>query len=436
MEDWDQYLITDDNNWEQYSIPDSNHNEENLTNKTGYQDILSGLAGIPGRMFEGIKSLSSLPKEAYGVLSNPSRIPQNTLVGFGKLGQKILNSPGNARDWAQSRGYVSGDFPSLRFSEEMFPRDYDYAKGVGLEGQQPGDALTQGLVSNAPSAIGATMGAAPLALVESLNAIGQNENPITAAGSSFLARKLGEIGKDSLVAAKDIYKASNKEKLGQRILEQGKKNATEATKLYDTVEKSVDNLNLGKIKVPIAPKQLKLLNKKLPGDTQEILHRYLKNPDFKNTRSLTSDLFKYDPKKLTKLDKLTYTHEAVKAANSLRSKLLDSLEKTLKSKGDKGVQAFDQLQKANTFYKNQKIPFDQRLFNQYKAKDLSLENLVKKLSKNDKFLLSNPGKQFSELKYVGVNPKDMLIESLKGSGAFGGGLLGTAAGSYLSKGKE
>ncbi len=394
-----------------------------------YNDVTSGLAGIPSRIAQGFSALTQLPGEAYGAITNPSRIPQNVAAGFGKLGDKLLNIPGNVRDWAVSRGLAPESLPKFRLT----PEQYDYAQGVGLQDQKPGDALTQGLISNAPSAIAATIGALPLAVTEGLSAIGSNENPLTSAASAVLARELAKVGKKSADTGKNIYKASNKEKLGEKVLDQRKATSREANKLYKDVEKSVDNLDLGKIKTKTSNQDLKLLKKKLENDSVVILDRYLKNPNFKNTRSLTSDLFKYDKKNLSKLDKLTYTNEAVSAANSLRSNLLDSLEKSLKSKGIPGIEAFNKLQKANEFYKNQKVPFDKRLFKTYDSKKLSKENLVKKLSKNDEFLLSDASKKFPELKYVDAfNTKDLLKAALKGS-AYGTGWLTAYS---LFKGKD
>ncbi|MBP6919298.1 MAG: hypothetical protein KBB94_10340 [Legionellaceae bacterium] len=137
---------------------------------------------------EFLEALKQLPSEGAGIIKNPERIPQNLFAGLAKGGAGILNTPGNIRDYLGQKDIVGKDAPSLRLPEEFFPRNFDYHAAVGPEGNQPGDALTQGIGSFAPylplSEFGA-LGAAARTGMRSgalgVHATGQNENPIKAA---------------------------------------------------------------------------------------------------------------------------------------------------------------------------------------------------------------------------------------------------------------
>lgn len=94
---------------------------------------------------EFLEALKQLPSEGAGIIKNPERIPQNLFAGLAKGGAGILNTPGNIRDYLGRKDIVGKDAPSLRLPEEFFPRNFDYHAAVGPEGNQPGDALTQGI---------------------------------------------------------------------------------------------------------------------------------------------------------------------------------------------------------------------------------------------------------------------------------------------------
>jgi hypothetical protein len=150
-------------------------------------DIGEGLSNIYPNLIEGIGALPEMSKSA---ISAPERLPKNILAALGELGSGILNTPGNIRDYAVSRDLASEESPSFRLPESVVPRDYDYGRGVGLEETTPGDLLTRGLLKSIPYGIAGELGAlgtagriGARAGSQGLMAIGENENPITAAGS-------------------------------------------------------------------------------------------------------------------------------------------------------------------------------------------------------------------------------------------------------------
>ena len=136
------------------------------------------------------KALKQLPSEVEGVNLNAERIPKNLLAGLAKGGSGLLNTPANIRDYLERKDIVSKEAPSLRLPESILPKEYNYAKGVGLNDIKPGDALTQGLAASAPyvmaGELGPATGLARTAMRSAAQvpfAIGQNENPVHAAAS-------------------------------------------------------------------------------------------------------------------------------------------------------------------------------------------------------------------------------------------------------------
>lgn len=149
------------------------------------EDVTKSLQKVPENLLEMIKQL---PGEVFGAASNPGRIPQNLGAGLAQGGAGLLNTPANIRDYLASKNIVSKESPSLRLPESILPQNFNYAEGVGLSDVKPGDALVQGIGASAPYVAGGELGAlgvparmAARSAAQVPFAIGQNENPITAA---------------------------------------------------------------------------------------------------------------------------------------------------------------------------------------------------------------------------------------------------------------
>lgn len=171
------------NNAPDYFQEAPNYFQEDTKSSSGntvMQDVVSGFTDIPSYLWEGIKSIPQAAPELYGAATGGfQRLGQNALAGLGKLGHNLLSSPGNIRDYAAKHNESADNLPSFRLPESILPREYDYAKGVGLEDQRRGDALVQGTFERLPSVL-ARKNPFMLALSEAMNAVGHNENPITA----------------------------------------------------------------------------------------------------------------------------------------------------------------------------------------------------------------------------------------------------------------
>lgn len=153
------------------------------------QDIKEGITQIPSDLMNFARAL---PGELYGAgkqaLTEPKRALQNVGGGFGELGHGILSTPGNIRDYLVKRGVAGEDSPSFRLPESILPRDYNYAEALGREGQKPGDVLLGSLPAAAAfgpagelGELGALARAGSRAASAGTYAVGQNENPLTAA---------------------------------------------------------------------------------------------------------------------------------------------------------------------------------------------------------------------------------------------------------------
>ncbi len=155
------------------------------------QDIQKGASDIPSAVWNMAKEL---PGEAYGAgkqaLTNPGRVGQNVLTGLAQMGHGVLNTPANIVDYLKKKEVLPDYIQAARQPE------YDFASMAGRQGQQPGDALISGTAEYLPYLLGAGIGGAGRgafanALRQSgasaLSAVGQNENPVTAAGTMGIA---------------------------------------------------------------------------------------------------------------------------------------------------------------------------------------------------------------------------------------------------------
>lgn len=147
---------------------------------TGYKriasDVVEGVKRVPSAIYGMAKELPvQLYESGKQVITDPKRAGQNILSGLGSGGSGLLNAPANIIDYLRDEAQVVPDWLQGTHTENQ---NYDYRKGVGLLDQKKGDELLFGLSQFAPNvAPGAMNPAAAMAL----QAIGQKENPVTAA---------------------------------------------------------------------------------------------------------------------------------------------------------------------------------------------------------------------------------------------------------------
>jgi hypothetical protein len=154
------------------------------------QDIKQGAKDVYPALANMFKQLPSEGAGAFQQLKNEKgRVGKNLIAGLAKGSAGTLNIPANIRDYLVNKEILPENTPSARLPESILPKDYNYAKGVGIEGEMPGDALIQGVGATAPNIMlgeaGALQGLTRTAARTGAQipfAIGQNENPVTTAG--------------------------------------------------------------------------------------------------------------------------------------------------------------------------------------------------------------------------------------------------------------
>ncbi len=151
------------------------------------EDILSGIADlrhIPAAI--GHMASQAIP-QIEGIAENsPQRFGQNILAGLGDMGRSLLNIPGNVVDYGHKKEIIPDWVRAWKPSEEI--QNFDYAKGVGLEDERPGDALARALPELIGYGAAGEAGTAGKLLrnVQRAGAYGtqsvaHNNNPVTAA---------------------------------------------------------------------------------------------------------------------------------------------------------------------------------------------------------------------------------------------------------------
>jgi hypothetical protein len=166
-------------------------------NKTGWagvaQDLRESLSSLPSTFVDMLPALGSeLSGIGSQLVNDPKRLGLNFAAGIPQFGANLLSTPGNIRDYLGEKEIVSPEAPSFRLPESILPRNYDYAEAIGVEGQQPGDALAQGLTSTLPYGLAGELGAlralprmGARAGAQGAAAVGANQDPVSAAALSL-----------------------------------------------------------------------------------------------------------------------------------------------------------------------------------------------------------------------------------------------------------
>lgn len=172
------------------------------------QDFLKSLKNVPSELYQGIKQL---PSEIYGgakQIGDPERLARNLFSGFAGFGQGIHNTPRYIADYLAQKKLISPEMA------QKFPLDKtDIFKALGGQGQQPGDALIRALSSPASylgeaGSLSQLERAGARSFAGGLQAIGQNQNPVSAAATQALLGKGLESGINAITKLpRTIYNA-------------------------------------------------------------------------------------------------------------------------------------------------------------------------------------------------------------------------------------
>lgn len=124
---------------------DSESNE-----RTGWKGVGEDLLEKGWETIKGVPSgLMALPGEIKGsanqFYNDPERAGKNIVSGLGQLGHGILSGPGNLRDYLIKKELLSKESPSFRLSESILPKEFNYPEAMGIEGEQSGDRMLQGV---------------------------------------------------------------------------------------------------------------------------------------------------------------------------------------------------------------------------------------------------------------------------------------------------
>ncbi len=117
---------------------------------TGWSGVGQDVLQKGGEFLRGIPdALRALPGEVKGagsqIANQPARAGENLLGGLGEFGHSLLSKPGELRDYLVKKKLADKDTRSFRLPESILPKEFNYPEAVGVEGQQPGDALIQGV---------------------------------------------------------------------------------------------------------------------------------------------------------------------------------------------------------------------------------------------------------------------------------------------------
>lgn len=169
------------------------------------EDVWEGAKAVPGAIYN---MATQLPGQLYEsgkqIVTDPKRAGQNILSGLASGGAGLLNAPANAIDYLRDEAKVIPDWVQGTHTKNQ---NYDYRKGVGLLDQQKGDELLYGLSQYATNVAPAMMN--PVGAM-SLHAIGQNQNPVTAAlMPSALKGSAKVAGKAIIKGAEGVSKLKN-----------------------------------------------------------------------------------------------------------------------------------------------------------------------------------------------------------------------------------
>lgn len=424
-DEWAQYEVPSQMNWSKYAIP-----EEKGLSGVG-KDIWSGIKKTPRSIYDAVKQL---PGELYGIgeqaVTEPKRIAKNIGTGFSNLGHGILNTPANITDYLVKRGILPQEFGNtLRQGE------HNFGEMLEMRGQKSGDRLIQSAIELAPYLVGG--GALGRAGGAALQAVGQNENPVTAALTVGALEGGGKLSAKAIKAGYDI--ATNpisKAKISEKVVDTAQKLRSKFNEEYQghrkgafeagvdmVVPKRINNSEAfsqvleenrlsGKPKViPALSKEFyfKSIKRGLKPEFMKTFTDYLKNPTFENARGARSDL----GKALESMKNKSMSDNQLKAyrsATKAKKKLDADIDRTLRNSSNPALA--DKLKAIDTEYSQYKPLLNNKNIISYMDKLKKVERskgkgdikpaqtkLVKSLSRDTDFQ-SVYGKEFPG---IGIN---------------------------------
>jgi hypothetical protein len=380
--------------------------KESFYSKIGFKPESKGFSGVAEDAWQGVKDVvpgiinfaQEYPSELVGatkqVWTDPVRAAQNIGQGVTNFAEGVQNFYPNSRDYLRRKEITKQESPDIYNQIEHA----DIGKLTGRGKQKPGDALISNLVEMIPSLFGGELGQAAGLLrtgqragSQALNAIGQNENPVTAAVTAGALEGAGKLGGKAISKGYDI--ASNpitKAKISEKVVDTTNQLKSEFTERYhgnkeavsqagvDTVvpEKIINSETFSQMlkenRVSNKPQIIPSLSKEFYYDAIKkglkpkhmvSFKEYLKNPTFENARGLRSDLGKAI-KEMNKSPSLSDAQlKSLRAATKAKEKLDLNIDRTLRKSSNPALA--DELKSIDTDYSQYKPLLENKNINAY-----------------------------------------------------------------------
>lgn len=207
----------------------------------------------------------------------------------------------------------------------------------------------------------------------------------------------------------------------------------ESQKMYNSVFDKAQSRGLEDIALRKPNIDLNEVVKSSPKRFTVSVKAYLNNPTLKNAFKAQSDMGKLEQWFLKKPSLLSQEDDAMRAARQIQKKIRGSLYQHFQKTGN--VDLAQDLQTATQHYADEVVPYiKNKTIDKLLNKKMKPENFVKKMLRDDEFMLSK-GMNHPELKsYQQYNTlKDLLLKISGGAGLF---ITGAGAGRMLNAGGD
>ncbi len=427
------------------------HPQKNVGLGAVGEDIMSGITAVPG----AAKQLAqALPGEFLGLgqqaATDVGRANKNVLAGAAQFGESLTSIPRNINDYLAKREIIDpsreGQISNVReyigkiplpgpyknvgdYLPSFAQRDVDFAKALGVEGQQAGDTLARSLAEI--PALGIGKGAniasrlASRAGVGSVLGVAHEENPLTAAilnaGIPELpgvalkgAKAVPQLGKAIAKSAGDVrakYVASKPANVAKSVVQRGEGLQSHYSKQYDSLFAQAESKGVHEVKPP----NLESIEgiESLPRDVKLAIKRYEANPSLENAQKVNSDLGK------AMRNKKDVTSESREVAKHAQKKVRGAIFQALDKADPELIKKYKEI---NSGYEREVVPYTtNRAIQRYKAGEISEKQLVEALKKG-KFVGNEHVRAKGKIPLVEQHPElktRAFIDALKGKSVKG-----------------
>ena len=371
-------------------------------------------AGDIGHMFmhpiESAKQTYGMGKEINAGISQleHARGKKNLFAGLEQFGRGVLNTPSNIVDYGHKFGVIPDWIQAWKPNEDV--QNFDYAKHLGIEGEEAGDKFTRGLgeqlpylaageigLARAPAAgrfariLQTVRNVAQRSGAQAAHAVGKNEDAVKAAlmypAGELGLRAIGALGRTALKGAKHISTTLMPTKFAKLFDNEATALLDQYRHGYNSLWEATDNAGIHEA-LPRIPDNLDDFLKEAPRQYREKLRETLSNPTTRNLHEVYKDLGAYISEiratQAAKQHLPSAIQDAAQVAGEMRSNIKETLNASLERAG--GQPLANEFALLNHGWEHEVMP---RIYNpqylKYKAGNLSARKFMKYLDKNDIF---------------------------------------------------